>query len=104
LDILIKVLTVLLALDCLLLLALILVQRGRGGGLAGAFGGLGGGGESAFGTRAVSTAKKATAVLAALFILLSATLYMVQGRRGAAGEPSPGGDTGDTRPVEPRNK
>ena len=77
-NILVPVLTVLLVLDCLLLLGLILVQRGKGGGLSSAFGGLGGG-ETAFGTRAVSTAKKATVVLAALFIVLSAVLYVLRG-------------------------
>jgi len=102
-NLLITILTALLALDCLFLLLLILVQRGRGGGLAGAFGGMGGG-ESAFGTRAVSTAKKATAVLAAIFIILSAVLYRMRGRPQPAEEPAPGGPVQDSAPVEPPGK
>ena len=48
---------------------LILVQRGRGGGLAGAFGGPGG--HSAFGTKTADVFVKATAVLGGLFFLLA---------------------------------
>ena len=102
-NILISVLTVLLVTDCLVLLGLILVQRGRGGGLAGAFGGLGGG-ESAFGTRAASTAKKATAILAALFILLSAALYMMKGRKPELQGGGPAAPIEESRPLETENE
>ena len=72
----IYVLTIILVLNCLMMIGVILVQRGKGGGLAGALGG-GVGGESAFGARGATAAKKATAVMAVLFIVLSATLgYM----------------------------
>ena len=64
-----SILTVLLVMDCICLIGLILLQKGRGGGLASAFGGLGG--EAAFGTRAASLAQKATAVLFVIFILVS---------------------------------
>ncbi len=50
------------------LILLILVQRGKGGGLAGAFGGLGG--QSAFGTRAGDKATYITIWVAALWIIL----------------------------------
>jgi preprotein translocase subunit SecG len=50
---------------------LILIQRGRGGGLAGAFGGAGG--SSAFGTKTADIFVKATAVLGAIFFLLAIT-------------------------------
>jgi preprotein translocase subunit SecG len=53
----------------LFLILLVLVQRGRGGGLAGAFGGLGG--QSAFGTKAGDTFTRVTMVVAAIWILLS---------------------------------
>lgn len=58
------------------LVVLILVQRGKGGGLAGAFGGAGG--QSAFGTKAGDMFTKATAVTALIWILLCAgtTWYM----------------------------
>ena len=48
---------------------LVLIQRGRGGGLAGAFGGPGG--HSAFGTKTADVFIKATAVLGAVFFILA---------------------------------
>jgi len=54
------------------MILLVLIQRGRGGGLAGAFGGMGG--QSAFGTRAGDVFTKITVVVAIIFILLSALL------------------------------
>ncbi len=53
----------------LLLMVVILLQRGRGGGLAGAFGGAGG--QSAFGTRAGDVFTKITAGLAILWVFLA---------------------------------
>src|SRR5688572_6082641 len=53
----------------LFLTLLILVQRGRGGGLTGALGGMGG--QSAFGTKAGDVFTKITIVVAMLWILLS---------------------------------
>ena len=53
----------------ILLILIILLQRGRGGGLAGAFGGLGG--QSAFGTKAGDVFTKITVVLAAIWVLLA---------------------------------
>ena len=50
------------------LILLVLVQRGKGGGLAGAFGGLGG--QSAFGTKAGDTFTRITIGTAAVWILL----------------------------------
>jgi preprotein translocase subunit SecG len=52
----------------LLLIGLILIQRGKGGGLAGAFGGAGG--SSAFGSRAGDTFTRVTIVVAAIWVLL----------------------------------
>lgn len=54
----------------LFLIALILLQRGRGGGLAGAFGGMGG--QSAFGTKAGDVFTKITIGVASAWILLCA--------------------------------
>ena len=51
------------------LILIILLQRGRGGGLAGAFGGAGG--QSALGTRAGDVFTKITVVLAVCWILLA---------------------------------
>lgn len=47
---------------------LILIQRGKGGGLAGAFGGMGG--QSAFGTKAGDVFTKITVVVAVLWFVL----------------------------------
>lgn len=54
----------------LFLILLVLVQRGRGGGLAGALGGMGG--QSAFGTKAGDVFTRITIVVAAIWILLCA--------------------------------
>jgi preprotein translocase subunit SecG len=52
-----------------LLIFIILLQRGRGGGLAGALGGMGG--QSAFGTRAGDVFTKITIVLAVVWVVLA---------------------------------
>jgi len=65
-------LSFLLLLTSLFMILLVLVQRGRGGGLAGAFGGQGG--QSAFGTRAGDVFTKITVVVAIVFILLASLL------------------------------
>ena len=52
-----------------LLMFIILLQRGRGGGLAGAFGGLGG--QSAFGTKAGDVFTKITIVLAVIWVAMA---------------------------------
>ena len=54
------------------LVCIILIQRGRGGGLAGAFGGVGG--SSAFGTKAGDVFTRVTVVIAVVWILLSMLL------------------------------
>ena len=59
---------VLLSLVSVFLIMLILVQRGRGGGLTGALGGMGG--QSAFGTKAGDMFTRITIVAAAVWILL----------------------------------
>lgn len=52
-----------------LLIGIILLQRGRGGGLVGALSGLGG--QSAFGTKAGDTFTRITIALAAVWVLLA---------------------------------
>jgi preprotein translocase subunit SecG len=59
---------VVLLLSGIFLIGLVLIQRGKGGGLAGAFGGAGG--SSAFGSRAGDTFTKVTIYVAAVWILL----------------------------------
>jgi preprotein translocase subunit SecG len=58
-----------LTLTCFLLIFIILLQRGRGGGLAGAFGGAGG--QSALGTKAGDVFTKITVGLAVFWVLLA---------------------------------
>jgi preprotein translocase subunit SecG len=53
----------------LFLIIVILLQRGRGGGLAGAFGGMGG--QSAFGTKAGDVFTRITIVVAILWVVVS---------------------------------
>lgn len=60
----------------LVLIVAILIQRGRGGGLIGALGG--GGGQSAFGSKAGDTFTKVTIVIAAVWISLNMLLAAVQ--------------------------
>lgn len=63
------VLQILLLLAGLFLMMIILLQRGRGGGLAGAFGGAGG--QSAFGTKAGDVFTWITVVTATVWVLLA---------------------------------
>ncbi len=58
----------LLFITALLLIVLVLIQRGKGGGLAGAFGGMGG--QSAFGTKAGDLFTKITIGMATLWLVL----------------------------------
>jgi preprotein translocase subunit SecG len=58
-----------LLLGALLLISVILVQRGRGGGLAGAFGGSGG--QSAFGTKAGDVFTRITIGIAIVWVTLA---------------------------------
>jgi len=51
----------------LMLVLIVLIQRGKGGGLAGAFGGVGG--SSPFGSRAADAFVKITLYLAAVWVL-----------------------------------
>jgi preprotein translocase subunit SecG len=62
------VMEILLFMCSLFLIALVLVQRGKGGGLTGALGGMGG--QSAFGSKAGDAFTKITIVTAAIWIFL----------------------------------
>src|SRR5436309_15120085 len=63
------VLNVLVILTSIFLILIVLIQRGKGGGLAGAFGGAGG--SSAFGSRAGDLFTKITIGLGAVWIVLT---------------------------------
>ena len=64
------------------LVCLILIQRGKGGGLAGAFGGVGG--SSAFGTKAGDTFTRITVVTASIWMLMAMLLVVMTARRNAS--------------------
>ena len=96
----------------LFLIALVLIQRGRGGGLAGAFGGAGG--QSAFGTKAGDLFTRITVVVAAIWILLCILAINVLGTSrtrlaptlggAAATAPAQGAADTDMEPAEPETK
>ena len=68
-------------LTCFLLILTILLQQGKGGDIANAFGG-GGGSQAVFGARSGATLlTRATAVLAALFVIFAIALTVI-GQRG----------------------
>ena len=70
---------VLMFLTALFLILLVLVQRGRGGGLSGALGGMGG--QSAFGTKAGDLFTRITIVVATFWILLCVAAILVLNRQ-----------------------
>jgi preprotein translocase subunit SecG len=74
------ILNTLIVLTCLFLICLILIQRGKGGGLAGAFGGVGG--SSAFGTKAGDVFTRVTMVVASVWIVLSMILVVLYNQGG----------------------
>ena len=72
-----------LALLSVFLILVILVQRGRGGGLTGALGGMGG--QSAFGTKAGDLFTRITIVVAAIWVLLSMASLKILNEQGSSG-------------------
>ena len=65
---------ILVGISSIFMIGLVLIQRGRGGGLAGAFGGVGG--SSAFGTRAGDVFTRVTIVTASVWIALNMGLVV----------------------------
>ncbi len=85
-------LATLLLLTGIFMILLVLIQRGRGGGLAGAFGGAGG--QSAFGTKAGDVFTKITVVVACIWVLLAGGSILafrgdeiIEGADATAGDP-----------------
>ena len=75
----------------LFLILLVLVQRGRGGGLAGAFGGMGG--QSAFGTKAGDLFTRITIGVATAWILLCISAILVLNRDKSVFGSAPSGES-----------
>jgi preprotein translocase subunit SecG len=78
------------------LILLVLIQRGKGGGLAGAFGGVGG--SSPFGSRAGDTFTRITIIVATVWILLTMIQVKVV-QRPTAGEQQVNYDLGGGAPA-----
>ena len=72
-----NLLMIVLLFTALFLIVLILIQRGKGGGLAGAFGGMGG--QSAFGTKAGDMFTKITIGVASFWIILCIVMVKLSG-------------------------
>ena len=77
-----SILNSLLVLISLFLICLVLIQRGKGGGLAGAFGGVGG--SSAFGTKAGDVFTRVTMIAALVWIVLNMILVVLYNRGTAS--------------------
>ncbi len=88
-DVVLGILSFVIVLLALFLIGIILIQRGKGGGLAGAFGGVGG--SSAFGTKTGDVFTKITVGVAIAWILLSMLMVIITNRRdvSAWGEDAP---------------
>jgi preprotein translocase subunit SecG len=99
-DFLIGILNVLIILGSLFLICIILIQRGKGGGLAGAFGGVGG--SSAFGTKAGDVFTKITIGVAAGWILTAMLLVVLTNSRAGSASSGWGNDaTSPSKDVSP---
>lgn len=98
------IITITLPILSVFLILLILVQRGRGGGLVGAFGGMGG--QSAFGAKAGDLFTRITVVAVCIWIALCVLILLLmregdttgKGRFGSGGTAEP---PAATMPVEP---
>src|SRR5437868_10920448 len=93
---------------CIFMILLVLIQKGRGGGLASAFGGAGG--NTAFGSKTGDVLTWATSVVFGIFLVLAITLNLLANnyhnkRMGVgitaiaaagapSGNPAPGAQTG----------
>jgi preprotein translocase subunit SecG len=91
---------------CLFLVMLILIQKGRGGGLSGAFGG--GGGNTAFGSKTGDVLTWATSIAFGVLLLLAIALNLLaENYNKRAIAPAmiklPAGPTGPTAPTQGGN-
>src|SRR5437016_7961933 len=70
---------------CVFLILLVLIQKGRGGGLASAFGG--GGGNTAFGSKTGDVLTWATSIIFGIFIALAVVLNLLAEKKSVAAAP-----------------
>src|SRR5256885_10521804 len=71
---------------CVFLILLVLIQKGRGGGLSGAFGG--GGGNTAFGSKTGDVLTWATSIVFGVFLLLAVAMNLLANHIYAKGNVS----------------
>lgn len=95
---------------CLMLILIVLIQKGRGGGLASAFGGAGG--NTAFGAKTGDVLTWVTSVIFGIFLLLAVGLNLlsdyharqrVEAARAAAGLTAEQQTDDVQQPVEPES-
>jgi preprotein translocase subunit SecG len=101
-DFLIGILNVLIVLGSLFLVCIILIQRGKGGGLAGAFGGVGG--SSAFGTKAGDVFTRITIGVAIGWILTAMLLVVLTNRRAGSASTGWGNETSASKVLSSSSK
>jgi preprotein translocase subunit SecG len=77
-----SILNVLVVITSLFMICLVLIQRGKGGGLAGAFGGAGG--SSAFGTKAGDVFTRITMITALVWFLMLMILVILSNQGSSA--------------------
>jgi preprotein translocase subunit SecG len=80
---------------CFLLIMIVLIQKGRGGGLAGAFGGSGG--NTAFGAKTGDVLTWVTSILFGVFVLLAIVLNLMT---QPSGPPKPTGNLTSGTPLQ----
>ena len=71
---------------CLILILVVLIQKGRGGGLSGAFGGAGG--NTAFGSKTGDVLTWATSIIFGIFLLLAIGLNWMSDYRSGQSQQS----------------
>ena len=81
---------------CLFMILLILIQKGRGGGLASAFGGAGG--NTAFGSKTGDVLTWATSVVFGIFLVLAVALNLFANARNAAGTATAANTSAESAP------
>jgi preprotein translocase subunit SecG len=94
-----KIGAVIFVLICLVLIGVILLQKGRGGGLSGAFGGAGG--HTAFGAKTGDFLTWTTVVMATAFLLLAVLMNFAYRPPKVVAQTPPGDQTATTQPVAP---
>src|SRR5438046_9179227 len=85
---------------CLFMILIVLIQKGRGGGLASAFGGAGG--NTAFGSKTGDVLTWATSIVFGVFLVLAITLNLLANASNARTPaaiktPGPAGPTGPAK-------